>query len=524
MVDKYKKVCLVILDGWGYSMNFAGNAIRLGNPKQFDLLLQNYGHKFLNTFDKSMEFAPTLISSEICHTQISAGCFVKSESDQVFEDIKCNLHLSNKPLQESFKYALQNDSRVHIVCPIDEDSHSIDYLSAVLAVAENYKSIPLFLHLVVTKNCSESKLRNTLDLIDEIIAKSSNCRIATIFGSKYSSGDQNELKDGILAYDSMARGNGSKFFGISQAVDESFKNNLKPREIAPSVIIDNGKAIGLIHDFDSIVFTAISVDSVKLLFSIFANKLKVPGSVQKYNLKLLALTDYLHIENKLYQIAFESGMIEPNLTKVISDHGILQVHISGSLKSDNVGYFFDGRNSNKYPGEKLITISESEYGNISDDKSIQNYITKVGLDQLMTKENKFVLMNFASVDNYAHTKDIKKTSLAVKYIDECLTILYEASKQYGFVLVITGDHGNAESMASVTDIIQIDEHSNSPVPFIIVSSETKKHTERASGNKDFNNLLSLKSTVCDIAPTILDIFGIESPKEFTGSSLLNNLD
>jgi 2,3-bisphosphoglycerate-independent phosphoglycerate mutase len=154
-----------------------------------------------------------------------------------------------------------------------------------------------------------------------------------------------------------------------------------------------------------------------------------------------------------------------------------------------------------------------------------NYITKVTIDQMMQTDNVFILVNFANVDYFAHTKDIKKTSSAVKFIDQCLGLLVDASERTGTSLVITSDHGNAESMASVNEIIKADQHSKNPVPLIVVSGSTKRNFGNTIvGSGGLDNLLATQNTICDIAPTILDLFGIKKPIEFTGNSLLNILD
>jgi 2,3-bisphosphoglycerate-independent phosphoglycerate mutase len=212
------------------------------------------------------------------------------------------------------------------------------------------------------------------------------------------------------------------------------------------------------------------------------------------------------------------------LSTVLAKNTIPSVKISLNSKADSVGYYFNGRRKETLEGEKIMSVT-AELDKGSDDYEMSaGFITKIVINQMMDKHRGFILANLSNVDHFAHTRNIVKTSRAVRNLDQYLRVISDAALRANTVLIITSDHGMAESMGSSDKIVSIGEHSKNPVPLIIVSKTTQKAAAFNEHSRKLNNLMLARNSLCDIAPTILDIFGIEKPKEFTGQSLLNNYE
>jgi len=515
-----KKVCLIILDGWGFSLNRAGNAIFLAGPRNFDNLWQSYGHAVLSTHSNLQKNNDDSINSQICYTQISAGRFVKSESQIIADEFTSGNFLENEVLNNTFLNAISHDSNVHFVCPIDESEYSLEYIYGLLKMASSYQEVSVYIHLVISKDNSYQELYQVLDKIKDSTSKTSNCIIASIFGSDYSAYDITEYSKILSAYNAIIWGEGKQYFEISQVLKSNEEKNVRPHQIEPSIIVNDGKAVGISSDFDNFIFSSVTGEPVKMLFISLANGIKSVKSRRKFNLKLIPFADYLHTKSVSCDHVFKSVAISPNLSEIISKSGIGQFHVGESINEDEVSFYFNGRISNNFPEEKIMIVTSSENSAKNHGLS-SSYIAKVTIDQMMKNKECFIVAGFANVDYFAHTKDVRSTALAVAALDDCLKLIYDASIRTNTTLVITGSHGNAENMARSANL---DTFSKSPVPFIVVSPETRKNTTSQFRQVNFSSMISLKHSICDIAPTILNIMDIKIPSEFSGRSLINYLE
>lgn len=516
-----KKVCMLILDGWGFSDNWAGNAISLANPKNFNHLWDLFGHKILDTHDKTKPADINKLKSEVCHTTISAGHFVDTLSAGISQCINDQSISSNKAINNAFDFSKTNDSVLHLISPLDETEQSIDNIKYILKIAESCHTREIYIHLII--HCDDG-VKNKLIKVREIIEKYHNAKVVSIMGSKYIT-LSNEYENIIRGYKAITHGEGKGYLDFDQAIShiENSKNDHKNLE--PMILIEGGNAIGKLADFDVVIFMYTSPDVIKVFFSYFTEDINIRKLGKRFNINLVAFSDYLLGLSAKYLVAFEPEKILPNIVSVISEENLTQVHISDSSKIENVGYYFDGRSKQKFPGEQIMTITEgSSFGKTETEMSAM-HIAKIVVDQIMSNKTNFILANFANADFFAHTGDIKQTARAVFSVDQALRTIAGVSLNTGADLIITGDHGNAESMALTSKNSSIKEHSTSPVPFILVSEKTRKSNE-FSNKYHFrkSDLLIKHGSVIDIAPTVLDLFGIEKPEEFVGQSLLAQLD
>ena len=516
LCDNSKRVCLIILDGWGHSNNWAGNAISMANPKNFSNLWQLYGHKILDTFDKNKPINMNSLKSEICHTVISSGRYLKPIDEEISDKLSENEIHNNKTLNQAFEYSNKNDSAVHLISPLDESNKSIDHIKSMIKIVENSHVRDIFIHLVVHTKYDVS---NKLKTLNQYISQYSNVKIVSIMSDKYISTDS-DYANITQGFSSIINGQGKGFLNLDQGISSISDTS---SDLEPMILIEEGKPVGILNDFDTVILTFISSEKIKTFFSYFATDINFKKIRKRYNLNVISLYDYLLELPAKYLSAFDIPQVLPNVSSLISENGLIQVHISDSKKSDNVGYYFDGRSKTKFPGERRLTIL-SEAENLAEAGKLEKQILKLVIDQIMNSKTNFILANFANVDHFAHNGSINETAKAVSMLDDSIGIIANAAMRTNTALIITSDHGNAESMTTSATEPKTFEHTKNPVPFILVSKESRKSNEIKFSHPFKPNFLTKHGSVIDIGPTILELFGINQPEEFSGESLINNLE
>lgn len=515
MLDNHN-VCLLLLDGWGYSNNWAGNAIKAAQPKNFNYLVNNYFNTILNTYDKNNAAGEKSFDSGFCHTQISAGRFLPAFEKEVADIISSQALANNQTINNAFFEASKNDVAVHIISPVDETGKSVEIIRNFLQVAKKYQNKAVFLHLLLVSNEKIAPITAKIEEVGNLISEIGNAVIASITGGKFiEDGDDFSLIK--ASYDAIASGRGQPLLDISQFIAKHQNSDLPAREIPPSVIYEDRAAVGTLSDFDSVIFGFVSGKQIKQFFSLFINDVRIRTIEKKYNLKLLTLTDYFILPNSKNEVIIHLPHVEPNIASVLSANGIPIIKISLDSKADDIGYYFDGRNKSGYPGEKIVSLT-AELDSVADDYEMSaGHIVNLIVSEMKKQKTSFILSNLPNADYFAHSKNMANTSMAVSAIDRHLRHLSDTAIETNSTLIISADHGIAENMGSSHRTQSVGVHSQSPVPIIIISGKTDRSKE---GKLNFHNFLVAKNTICDIAPTILKLFNINSPAEFSGNSLI----
>ena len=216
--------------------------------------------------------------------------------------------------------------------------------------------------------------------------------------------------------------------------------------------------------------------------------------------------------------AFPPEDVKIPLTKVISDTGLTQLHISETEKYAHITFFLNGGREEPYEGEQRILVPSPSIDSYAEMPSMSaSEVTERLLRELNTGQFGFIVVNFANPDMVAHTGEIKPSITAIQTVDECLRQITDSVLSLGGNMLITADHGNAEEVIK-KDTGEIDkEHSSSPVPCIIVGKNFLNNNP--AKNKDLSQLTPA-GILADIAPTALKIMWIEKPEEMTGRELV----
>lgn len=533
-MQKYKPVVLIVLDGWGLSPSWGGNALVMNNPKNIDKLWRNYPHKIIQALG-AIEYGNIVGESRLGHLMMGAGRQVISPHSQINSEIKSKKFFKNETLIGAFNWAKKNNSSVHLMGMISDGGvHSdIDHLLSLLDLAHRQDFDRVYIDAIT--DGTDSGPTQALHFIEKIQNKIFDLKLgefSSVAGRTYAM-DRNEHWDKIKKYyQCLTEGNGETFSEVEEAVSASYRQNMTDEFIAPALIKDKAGKINPINDGDAVIFFNFREDRAKQLAKVFSDiKFKMflwkPKTIN--DLYFATFTDYE--KNIPSKVAFPTITYINNLSQVLALANFKQLKLAESEKIAHVTTFFNGGQDETYPGEERKIIASPNVSSYDQKPEMSaKQLTSAVLDAIKSKKYDFILLNFANVDMVAHTGNIIAVGEAVQVLDELVGRIVERNHKYGGATIITADHGNAEQMVNINAEMLGERdsvHTLNPVPFILVTPENKNDLIKSSLSYSPNALskiISAEDSLADIAPTILELLGLPKPNEMTGHSLISRLE
>lgn len=532
-MQRYKSVVLIVLDGWGLSPSWGGNALVMNNPKEIDNLWRTYPHKILQALG-AIEYGNVVGESRLGHLMMGAGRSVSSFHTQIGDQIKNRKFFKNEALISAIEYAKNNKSNLHLIGLISDGGvHSdVDHLLALLELANKKDFSNVFIDAIcdgIDSGPTESLL--FIEKIQEKIKTLRMGQFSSISGREYAM-DRDEHWDKIKNYYNTLIGlNNLTYSNIEDAVSENYRNNLTDDFIFPGLIKDKNGKINPIKDKDALIFFNFREDRTKEIVRVFLDNHFKKFLWHPKRKKELFITTFIDYQKDLAaKIAFPKKTYENTLSEVLSRTGFKQLKVAESEKNSHVTIFFNGGREQPFREEEIKIISSPNVSSYDQRpemsaKSVSNAV----INAINSRKYEFILVNFANVDMIAHTGNILAVGKAVQTLDKFVLKIVNANLKVNGATIITADHGNAEQMVNINknDHERETVHTLNPVPFILISKEYKKNLIQTSVSIQPNALskiISASDSLADIAPTILEIMGIPKPKEMTGHSLLNRLE
>jgi 2,3-bisphosphoglycerate-independent phosphoglycerate mutase len=503
---------LVILDGWGIAAPSRGNAVYLAKIPVIDSLGKDYPFTKLHAHGQFVGLPSHQVgNSEAGHMNIGAGRVVEQDAVKINRSIKDGTFFKNTALKEAMRNATKNHAKFHLMGMLSNgmSPHSdLSHLIALIKMAQDNKVKDVYLHLFTDGR--DSPQHEALRIVEELRKTVKiPLKIATLMGRFYAMDRKKEWSRTQLAYNCLVFGKGLKAANAEQAIIESYNRNETDEFIKPYIIDRKG----VISDNDSVVFFNLRSDRARQLAKVFVQKNFTKRNPKSFarkkmlsNLTFVAMTDFGPDLDGILS-AYPSVDISHTLPIALSD--LSQLYIAESEKFAHVTYFFNGGYAGMINGEEHFVIPSpdvSSYDQTPGMKSVE-LTNKVVADVAQHKYDLTVL-NFASSDMVAHTGNLKAAIKCCEILDHCIARITEAYLKKNGTVLITADHGNIEEMINLKTGEVDTEHSVFPVPFILVNKKLKKRKLRTGGS------------LCDIAPTIMDIIGKKKPSAMTGDSLL----
>jgi len=497
-----KSVILCILDGWGIAPPGPGNAITLANPPTFNYLQQNYPHTQLLASGAAVGLPEGQDgNSETGHLNIGAGRIVFQDLALINMAIADGSFFTNRALLDTIRHLTSFQSRLHLVGMIGNSGvHSYnEHLYALLLFAKKNNLKDVFLHLITDGR--DSPPDNGIEQVKQVqeqITKIGVGQISSIIGRYYAMDRDQRLDRTRKAYDCMLGKTTKTEPDAESCLSHSYEQKILDEFVEPT-IIGNDSANTRVKAGDAVIFFNFRTDRPRQLTEMFLRS-GMP------NLRFVTMTRYR--EDFQNPVMFSTTTLKNTLGEVISNNNLNQIRAAETEKIAMVTYYFNGQNEKTFPGESHLFVDSQKVATydltprMSTDKLVTDFVEK-------NKEGGFSLsvINIACPDMVAHTGKVDKTTEAIKAADDALAKLVNLAKETGSYLLVTADHGNAEELLDSKSGGVNTQHSKLPVPFIIFHA-SDYHYQLQPGK------------LGDIAPTILNLLGLQIPSEMNGKDLI----
>ena len=530
----YKKVVLVILDGFGVASYSHGNAIGLANPEALNNIVSQFPSLTLQASGPLVGLPwGEMGNSEVGHLNIGAGRIVGQDLPRITTAIQSGEFFKNPVFLEAIEHVKKYHSRLHLAGLVSPGGiHSLDeHLYALLALPKSTGQTESFVHMFTDGRDTAEKvaLDSVRKLKDKIKEIGINARIATLAGRFYAMDRGAHWDQTEMTYQAMVNGVGAAAYTAEDCIFDNYNQGIFDEMISPTVMVDADDKTGSklpvakIQDNDAVIFFNFRPDRALQLVQAFVQPevMKIPSRhVNLQNVYLATMTEYF--TGLPVHVAFPSISLKNNLAEVISNAHLTQFHIAESEKYAHVTSFFNGGVSQALPGEERIIVTSpnntQNYSDHPDMSAIQ--LTDILIDKIVHTEHNFYVANFANPDMVGHTGNLAATIKAIKFIDRFLEKIMESTLLVDAGLIITSDHGNAEQMINLRTGEIDKDHTTNPVPFILVCNLNSILRGRTKiivivGQRFPTGVIS------DIAPTVLDLFGLPKPSEMTGVNLID---
>lgn len=502
---------LIILDGWGIRSQTKNNGIALAQKPNFDFYWKNYPHTQIEASGPAVGLPKGVIgNSEVGHMNLGAGRIVYTGLSQIYQSIQDTSFFKNKVLLEATNATKKNNSSLHLMGLVSDGavhSHQ-DHLYALLELAKQQGVKKVFVHCFMDgRDTPPSSGLDYIQQLEEKINQLGIGRIASIHGRFYAMDRDKRWERIQKSYDVLVESNQQGEISAQDLIKKSYQQGITDEFIVPSRISQTSPT-GL-TDSDAVIFFNFRADRARQITQALTDE-NFSGFKRSYFPKLscfVCMAPY-DVTFKL-PIAYTPNYPKGTLAEILSEKGLSQLRIAETEKYAHVTYFFSGGREKELPGEKRILIPsprEVATYDLAPEMSALK-ITEDVCRLIAENQLKVIILNFANSDMVGHTAKPSAIIKAIGILDDCLQKVVSQTQKVGGQVIITSDHGNAEQM--------IDDqgkphtaHTLNPVPFIIVSDKLKKISLKKSGG------------LCDVAPTMLEMLGVNKPKEMTGESLI----
>jgi len=533
-----KPLALIILDGWGIAPAGPGNAITLAKTPNMNRFWSAYPHTVLAASGEAVGLPiGENGNSETGHLNLGAGEIVFQDLPRINMTIADGCFFKNTAFLEAIEFVKKNNSKLHLLGLLGAGGvHSnIEHIMALLRLAADQHIQKLYLHLFTDgRDSPPSSALIYLSKVEQEMTKLNVGKIATLCGRYYAMDRDNRWERTKIAYDLITNGVGKSYNSAAEAVKVSYASG-KTDEFVDPILLDKN---GLIENNDGVIFFNFRIDRPRQLTkalilpnfeTLVIKSASFDPYAEKYGLKLYQLPTVSgtfkrdKILNKIFmvtmteyekglpvKIAFPPEPIKIPLARILSENNLRQLHLAETEKERFVTYYFNGLREKPFPGEDWLEIKSPNVATYDLKPEMSAYeLTQEVLKKINSSIYDFSVINFANPDMVGHTGIISAGVKACETVDVCLGKVVGSVLNQGGTGIITADHGNIEEMINLNTGEIDTEHSSNPVPFIIVSR-----------NDGLSNRFLANGVLADVAPTILQILGIEKPSLMTGRSLL----
>ncbi len=507
-----KPVILVILDGWGISSSSEGNAVAAAKAPLFVSLLRDHPHTELQASGEHVGLPDGQMgNSEVGHLNLGAGRIVYQDITRIAKSIREGDFFRNPALLQAIDAVGNGRGTLHLMGLLSDGGvHShIDHILALFDLAKERGLSRVVFHAFLDgRDTPPSSALIYIRRLEEHLRKTGVGRIATVSGRYYAMDRDRRWERVQKAYEALVLGEGIRKASAEEAVRDSYEHKRTDEFVLPTVIL-NGRndSDGKLQDGDAVIFCNFRSDRARELTRALIDP-AFDGFERTTVPRLGAFTCMTTYDESFgLPVAFPPVRLQNILGEIMSGKGIRQLRIAETEKYAHVTFFFNGGEESPFPGEDRVLVPSPRDVATYDLKPEMSAreVTDEVVKRILSRRYGFVLVNFANPDMVGHTGVMPAAVRAVEVLDECLGRVMRAAREVSARVLITADHGNLEIMEDRQTGQPHTAHTTDPVPFIVVGDQVRL---RDSG------------CLADVAPTVLELMGIDRPKEMTGTSLL----
>ncbi|MCP3662396.1 MAG: 2,3-bisphosphoglycerate-independent phosphoglycerate mutase [Gammaproteobacteria bacterium] len=511
MSTTVKPVVLVILDGWGCSETEANNAIRMATTPIWDRLLNEYPNTLISTSGPAVGLpAGQMGNSEVGHLNLGAGRVVYQEFTRVSRSVKTGSFYDNLTLVEAVDGAIRNDKAVHIMgllSPGGVHSHET-HIHAMAKLAVERGAERVFIHAFLDgRDTPPKSAESSLQMLQDVLDGLGGGRIASIVGRYYAMDRDNRWERVEQAYDMLTQGH-AEFAAPDpkSALFAAYDRGESDEFVKPTAIMPPGSLPVKIDDGDTVIFMNYRSDRARELTRIFIEpafdgfKRVMTPALGSF----VTLTQY----NEAFDVpvAFLPERLNNVFGEFISSLGLRQLRLAETEKYAHVTFFFNGGREEAFEGEQRILVPSPKVPTYDEQPEMSApEVTDYLVEAVQSQDYDTIICNYANADMVGHTGDLDAAIQAVEVLDECLGRVLSALHRAGGEMLVTADHGNVEQMRDDGNDQAHTAHTTNRVPLVYVGREAT---------------LAENGGLCDIAPSLLGLMGIEPPPEMRGHNLV----
>lgn len=503
-----KKVILMILDGWGKSPVPKVSAIDNANVPFINSLYKNYPNAQLRTDGLNVGLPEGQMgNSEVGHMNLGAGRIVYQDLAKINLAVANNTLATEQVLIDAFTYAKKQNKKVHLLGLVSDGgvhSHT-SHLRGLIDASQEYGLEKVYIHAFTDGRDVDPKSgKKYIQDLENYISKTP-VKIASIIGRYYAMDRDKRWERVKLAYDLLVHATGTGTSDLVASIEASYNNNITDEFIAPLVHVDNnGNPIAAIEEDDVVIFFNFRTDRGRELTEALSQQDFHEQNMHKLNLYYVTLTNY----DETYQnvkVVYNKDNITETLGEVLEKANKTQIRIAETEKYPHVTFFFSGGREEPFIGESRILKNSPKVATYDLQPEMSAFeLAEALVPEIEKGEVDFVCLNFANGDMVGHTGVMSAAIKACEAVDQCVEKVITAALANNYTTIVIADHGNCETMIN-PDGSPNTAHTTNPVPIILVDKELKKIENGVLG---------------DIAPTILELMGIEKPEAMTSHSLL----
>lgn len=502
-MSKSKKAVVIVLDGWGVSNKYGGNAIARAQTPFYDSLVNTYPNASIEASGEAVGLPDGQMgTSEVNHMTIGAGKVLYQDLVRISNKIKDGSFSDNPAFLKAFAHVKKAHSTLHVkglMGPGGVHAHQ-DHMLALVKAAKKHGVTKLYLHIFTDgRDVKPASAKKYLAELESELKNIGLGQIASIAGRYYAMDRDHNWDRTDKSFRVLTRREGAVYKSAEAALDAAYAAGVTDEYLEPACIEVGPGEEGAICSHDAVIFVNFRNDRTRQLTERFLEQ-------GPEDLLYVTMTEYSPAYS--VEVAYPLEDAGSTIGAVISDAHLKQLRVTETEKFPHMTFFLNCKREAAYEGEDRMMFDSYSDVKTHDEKPEMRTpdIARHVVQAIETGSHDVIFTNLCNADMVGHTGNIPAAIKGVETIDQALHDIVEAAGKHGYTVLITADHGNAEEMTSKETGGRLSAHTTNLVPLIIAHGPSR--------------LTHYLGSLVDVGPTILRLLGLEIPADMTGESFV----